>query len=182
MRAFVGVDLPGDAKDVLAAFIDRLRAAAPEAKWVPRDNLHLTLAFLGEVGEERAAEIGDALRVAASGLPGPIPTQVHGAGAFPSARRARVVWAGLLDGEGRLAALAHRMRATLEPIGFPPESRSWKPHLTLARFRTPGDASTLVTASPEEVSFIVSDVTLFRSRLARPAPTYEPMGRFPIGG
>jgi len=182
MRLFVGVDLPGEVKDSLAVLIEGLRVRAPGAKWVPRDNLHLTLAFLGEVSEERLPPIRDALREAASQIPGPIETSLSDAGAFPSPRRARVLWIGLHDPHGVLGALAERVGSVLEPLGFERERRAWTPHLTLARFRVPSDATGLLGDPLEPSFFTVPDATLFRSRLARPAPTYEPLERFPIGG
>jgi RNA 2',3'-cyclic 3'-phosphodiesterase len=182
MRLFVGVDLPGDVKNALSALMERLRAEAPDAKWVPRDNLHLTMSFLGEVDEARAPEIVDALTEAAAGEPGPIDTALEGAGAFPSPRRARVLWVGLRDPDGRLAALARTVAAGLEPLGFPTEKRPWTSHLTIARFRTPTDATSMGGAHVEPMAFTVPAITLFRSRLARPAPTYEPLAARPLGG
>ncbi|HJR19354.1 MAG TPA: RNA 2',3'-cyclic phosphodiesterase, partial [Actinomycetota bacterium] len=67
MRLFVAVDLPATVKDELDRLIAALRPSIPDAKWVPRDNIHLTLSFLGEVGDERVEPIVEALRgVAAS--------------------------------------------------------------------------------------------------------------------
>ena len=177
MRLFVGVDLPGEVKDELAGLITTLRSKASDEKWIPRDNLHLTVSFLGEVNEERVPAIVEALTGARANERGPIPTALGGTGAFPSPRRARVLWVSLDDPAGRLAALANRVQDSLEPAGFPKEKRAWTPHLTLARFRTPGDASALKTARPEPRAFEVEEITLFRSRLGRPAPAYEPLDR-----
>jgi 2'-5' RNA ligase len=181
MRLFAGVDLPGEVKDVLSTLVERLRPDAPDAKWVPRDNLHLTMSFLGEVDEARAPEIVDALTEAAANEPGPIDTALEGTGAFPSVRRARVLWVGLEDPDGRLAALARAVAAGLEPLGFPRETRPWTPHLTIARFRAPADATSMAGARVEHMTFAVPAITLFRSRLARPSPKYEPLAARPIG-
>lgn len=178
----MGIDLPSKIKIDLAALIDMLRPAAPQAKWVPRDNLHLTLSFLGEVKEERLEEMRSALARAALSIPGPIETSLKESGAFPSVRRARVLWVGLADQDGRLGALAGAVASGLEPLGFAPEKRAWTPHLTLARFRVPGDASQLLGAMVPETAFAIPEATLFRSRLARPAPAYEALERFPLGG
>lgn len=182
MRLFVGVALPGGVKDSLARFIEDARGVVPDAKWVPRDNLHVTVAFLGEVDDARVPRILDALAVSAADLKGPIETAVRGSGAFPSPRRARVLWAGLDDPEQRLAGLADAVSTTLEPLGFPKETRAWSAHVTVARFRAPRDASSMLAAAPEPVGFVVPSVTLFRSRLARPAPRYEIVGERELGG
>jgi RNA 2',3'-cyclic 3'-phosphodiesterase len=182
MRLFVGVDLPGQVKDVLSSVVERLRPEAPAAKWVPRDNLHLTMSFLGEIDESRVPGILDALAEAAGNEPGPIDTVLEGSGAFPSPRRARVLWVGLGDPHGRLASLAGAVASQLEPLGFPQEKRPWTPHLTIARFRQPMNTSTMSGARIEPVAFIVSAVTLFRSRLARPSPRYEVVATKGFGG
>ncbi|MGH2785964.1 MAG: RNA 2',3'-cyclic phosphodiesterase [Actinomycetota bacterium] len=178
MRLFVAVDLPATVKDELDRVITELRPAIPNAKWVPRDNLHLTLSFLGEVGDDRVEPIVDALRDAVSSI-SPIPARLAGSGAFPSARRARVLWAGL-ESEG-LPALAEATAEALVPMGFPRESRSWTAHLTVARFREPANVGSLLPLRLEELSLEVAELTLFRSRLARPAPRYEPVIRVPLG-
>ncbi|MFY9585932.1 MAG: RNA 2',3'-cyclic phosphodiesterase [Actinomycetota bacterium] len=180
MRLFVGIDMPAAVKDEIAGLIERLRVTGvPDAKWVPRDNLHVTLSFLGEVREE--GEIGPTLADAVASVRGPIPTAFDRSGAFPLARRARVLWVGLEDGEGRLVALANAVATALEPLGFPPEKRAWTPHLSLARFRVPANVSALVTEPVPALPFEVREATLFRSRMSRPAPVYEPLRRFPLG-
>ena len=179
MRLFVGIDMPAAVKDEMAALIERLRmTGVPDAKWVPRDNLHVTLSFLGEVREE--GKIGATLADAVASVHGPIPTALAGSGAFPLARRARVLWVGLEDGEGQLAALANTVATAVEPLGFPPEKRAWSAHLTLARFRVPANVSALITEPFPALPFEVREVTLFRSRLSRPAPVYEPLQRLPL--
>ena len=169
MRLFVAVDMPPEIKDAVARVIEELRPAVPGARWVPRDNLHLTLAFLGEtplVDEVSLAVTAAAKRVA------PFETGLAGAGTFPSVRRARVVWLGLA-GEESFAAAASAVWGELAPLGFEPEKRSFSAHLTVARLRPPAtfEAHTAVPA----LAFEVGALTLFRSRLGRPAPVYEPV-------
>lgn len=181
MRLFVGIDMPAVIKDEMAELVERLRPGSPDAKWVPRDNLHVTLSFLGEVREERVGAVESAIGEAALSQQGPIPTALDGSGAFPSPRRARVLWVGLDDRAGRLVALADAVATSLEPLGFPPEKRAWTAHLTLARLRVPGNVSALLDEAVPSPPFEVHEVTLFRSHLARPAPRYEPLLRIPLG-
>lgn len=181
MRLFVAVDLPATAKDELERVVERLRPSMPDAKWVPRDNIHLTLSFLGEVAEERIDGIVTALGDAVGSLR-PFGANLAGSGAFPSRRRARVLWAGLESDQDQLPALADAVAAALDPLGFAREARAWTAHLTLARFRTPADVSGLLPIAIEPNTVAVKDVTLFRSRLARPAPRYESVARVPLAG
>lgn len=178
MRLFVALDLPGRVKDALARVIDELRPLAPKAKWVPRENLHLTLAFLGETPEERLAEISGAIAGAVSELVD-FRTHLEGAGVFPSPRRARVLWVGLADAAGGIAALADAVSAALEPLGFSRESRPFVAHLTLARLREPAPLA-VPGLELDSTPFQVERVTLFRSHLARPAPRYSALATFPF--
>jgi RNA 2',3'-cyclic 3'-phosphodiesterase len=176
VRLFVAVDLPAAVKDAVAAIIEQLRPAAPEAKWVGRDNLHVTLAFLGET--PLVDEVGTAVSAAARTV-APFTSRLGGTGTFPSARRARVVWIGL-GGEPHYAAAAEAVWKTLAPLGFEAQRRPFTAHLTIARLRTPApfDAEADVPA----LEFPVEALTLFRSRLARPAPFYEPQLVAPLTG
>jgi RNA 2',3'-cyclic 3'-phosphodiesterase len=181
MRLFVGVDLPGEVKDALWGVEERLRSRLPDARWVPRDNLHLTMSFLGAVADERVGVIRETLAGVAGAAPGVIPTALAQTGAFPKARRARVLWIGLIDDGGALRALAGSVASALEPLGFEAEKRPWAPHLTVARFRNTTDAASLITEPVPAVAFDVDALTLFRSRLGRPAPVYEPIERIALG-
>jgi RNA 2',3'-cyclic 3'-phosphodiesterase len=180
MRLFVAVDLPATVKDELDRVVGTLRPSIPAAKWVPRDNIHLTLSFLGEVAEERVEPIVEALRGAVASVPR-FAARLAGSGAFPTPRRARVLWAGLESDHDELPTLAAAVAEALEPMGFPREKRAWTAHLTLARFREPGSVDHLLPLALEATPIAVEEVTLFRSRLARPSPRYEPVTRVSIG-
>jgi len=112
----------------------------------------------------------------------PFRTRVTGMGAFPSRRRARVVWAGLDDGSGRIAVLSLALDAALASE-FQPETRAFHAHLTVARSDPPlalpeaFEQTTLETAP-----FAIERIVLFRSHLRRPAPRYEALREFPLGG
>lgn len=179
MRLFVAMDLPAGVKDELARAIGVLRPAVPAARWVPRENLHLTLKFVGEVPDERLSAISAAVAEVAGGFVD-FSTHLEGIGSFPSPRRARVLWVGLADPAGGIAALAVGLDEAFAPLGVAREARPFTPHLTLARFRTP----TLLAAQPEvpldPTPFAVERLTLFRSRLGRPAPRYESLATFPF--
>jgi 2'-5' RNA ligase len=178
LRLFVAIEIPKDVRALVAAAVEPLRERHPRAKWVPLANQHVTLKFLGATPpalvEGVRASVADAAREAA-----PLATRVEGMGTFPSARRARVLWAGLEDDAGAMAGLASTLEAALEGQ-FPPERRAFTPHLTVARFDPPSPIGVLpeVRSAPFDVDRIV----LFRSHLRRPAPVYEPLGVFPLGG
>jgi 2'-5' RNA ligase len=155
-------------------------------KWVPAENLHLTLQFLGAVAEDRVAAIAGAVSAAAAGCPA-LVLAVEGAGAFPSARRPRVLWAGLSGDVARAAALVAGLGGRLAPLGFPPEARPWSAHVTLGRAREPRGAPGLAPALeglPRDapVPWPVTHVALVRSLLSPAGPRYDAILRAPLGG
>lgn len=180
LRLFVGVGLPDRVLMEAAEGTTSLRARYPDARWVPVESLHVTLAFLGPVAKARRPWIEDRLREVA-GTTDAFPTAITGVGAFPSMAGARVLWLGLDDPEHRCAELARSMQEALSPT-FPKESRPFIPHITVARsprsldVREPGDAS------PSGERFDVDRISLFRSHLGRPEPRYEELAAFPLRG
>jgi 2'-5' RNA ligase len=182
MRLFVAVALPAAAAGELDSAVAPLRLAWPELRWTGRDAWHLTLAFLGEVDEELTGKLGDRLERAAARYPR-LSLSLGGAGAFPTAARARVLWTGVkgdLDGLGRLA---QSVAAGARRAGVPPttEGRRYEPHLTLARCRAPADVQTLVAtlAGFAGTPWTAGEIYLIRSRL-QDQPRYETLGAWPM--
>jgi RNA 2',3'-cyclic 3'-phosphodiesterase len=180
LRLFVAVEIPEEARDAVEEAFASWRDKFPRARWAPRENWHVTLKFLGRTWPRLADWVPQQVEAAAK-LVEPFPSRVTGVGGFPSGRKARVVWAGLDDEAGQLAGLAVRIEAELLEE-FPAETRAFHPHLTVARSDPP------LTLPPEfaETPLLSQDwkvghVVLFRSHLRRPAPVYEPIGRFPLG-
>jgi 2'-5' RNA ligase len=99
-------------------------------------------------------------------------------GAFPTGRRARVVWAGLDDPTQGLAGVADSVGAALEPLGFQREARAFRPHVTLARLKSPARVET--TEKLEPLSFPVDRISLFESRLGGPHAVYSQVATFPF--
>jgi 2'-5' RNA ligase len=181
LRLFVAVDVPDDVRDALASAVAAFHGSLPSARWVGPETWHVTLKFLGSVPaakvEEVAGAVGDAVREHTA-----FRARLSGVGAFPSARRARVVWVGVEGRHGELAALARSIDRALE-FGFPREERPFSPHLTLARLkeqaRLPDELAALdVTSRP----FRVGAVRLYRSHLQRPAARYEVLRELRLSG
>jgi len=187
LRLFVALEPPGPLRRQLAALAAELRRQAGRAaaglRWVEPGNVHLTLHFLGNTPEERLPAVQEVVSAAAAAAR-PLLLAVRGAGGFPNARRARVVWAGLHGEVEPLGALVRDLAARLAPLGFPPEERPFSPHLTLARSRdgAPGLAGALAALRDTEVgSWRAAELVLFRSHLSPAGPRYEPLLRAPLG-
>jgi 2'-5' RNA ligase len=153
-------------------------------RWVAPDNFHVTVKFLGAVDEARLPAVIDALHAAVPHH-ARFAIDVGGLGAFPSATRARVLWAGVVAGDGPLAALAATVDTALASLGFPREARAFSPHITVGRVREPQRApalATLLSASQTRPfgRVAVDAVTLMRSDLSPRGARYTPLARVPL--
>lgn len=176
MRLFVAIDPPDPIREALDRFSEGL---AQRVRRVPRDQVHLTLRFLGEVDEERVPALVDALAMAVPGPP--INLRVCGGGAFPSPSRPRVLWAGLAGELEALRALAARIDRAIVGEGLPPADHPFRAHLTLARCpqgRAP-DAVAAVQALPDLGEWAVGEVLLMKSTLGQRA-VHERLATFPL--
>jgi 2'-5' RNA ligase len=178
MRVFVAIN-PSEAERARLEERSRpLREAAYPVRWLPPENVHLTLKFLGEVAEEQVGEVTAAVSDAMAGVPA-FEMTVSGFGAFPSAKRPGVVWAGI-EADDALRDVYERVETALEPLGYPRESRPFRPHLTIGRgakrakpaeFR--GLAEALAERSDYRDAFRVRAVETMRSRLMPKGAVYE---------
>jgi 2'-5' RNA ligase len=186
MRLFLAIELPAPLLDALESAIAPLRAEAPEIAWVPVAKRHLTLKFLGDVGEERLdGLVALADRVARQHRA--FSMQLAGLGAFPNFRRARVVWIGV-EHEAKLELLHHDLEVAGESEGFEIEGRAFRPHVTLARVRAPMDVEQArrLARVARKVDFSanvdVGEITLFESMLAPSGASYRRIHAAQLGG
>ena len=127
LRLFVGINFPPELKLRLSLLCSGL----PGAKWVDPGNFHLTLRFIGEIGEDVAADVDDALaRLRARRF----TLQIAGTGVFGD--KPRSLWAGI-ERSPELVGLRDKIEQALIRVGLPPEPRKFAPHITLARLRDP---------------------------------------------
>jgi RNA 2',3'-cyclic 3'-phosphodiesterase len=190
LRVFIGVELDDRVKAAAAAVAERLRQrlrrTAPdlEARWIASDNLHITIWFIGEVDDQRAAAIADALQL-------PFETRsfdlaLAKCGVFPPSGPPRVFWIGIHEGSRGMLSLYGEMGRRLAPFGFVEERRPYTAHLTIARVKHAGrGTSRLIRESLAKLpadcgACRVSAVTLFRSRLSPRGAAYEPLLRVPL--
>ena len=134
-RAFVALCLDEPTRAAVTAQIEQLRPLSRAVAWVPPQNLHLTLQFLGEQTDARLADVVDALEEAAARAPFAIA--LHGLGAFPGMASPRILWVGVAEGALEVRALQSRVEALLQSRAFAGDSRPWHPHLTIGRVFDP---------------------------------------------
>lgn len=169
MRAFIALEpAEGFVEDVAA--MARVLSAAVEGRFVPRQTYHVTLAFLGDIGEAQAREAMDAMDEACADA-AEVPLRPEGLGKFGRASDA-TLWMGLAPAP-ELTSLADRLREALGSRGVPFDDKPLLPHITLARrARLPkGPLPELAFPLPSEAACI----TLFKSTLSRDGAQYKPL-------
>ena len=134
MRVFIAIPLPLDLKAKLAALQQEFHSLPLEAAWVREAGFHLTLRFLGDVDSIKIAPIVSCMTATAQHSH-PFSLPLAGVGVFPHESNPRVLWVGVRDETGHLRHIQRGLDAQLIQIGFPPENRSFAPHLTLARLK-----------------------------------------------
>ena len=170
MRLFVALELEPPVADALDRALAPLRDTEPDLAWVPRDKLHLTMKFLGDVDESAVAAVRNAVDAVAA-RHRPLAMRIGEVGAFPNVRRPRVVWIGV-ENEPRLELLHHDLEIGCAALGYEVEGRAFRPHITLARVRTlfPPDRARRFARAAREVDFVadthVASLVLMESALA----------------
>jgi 2'-5' RNA ligase len=161
-----------------------LRDAAPGLRWVAPGRVHLTVRFLGEQPETRVAELSEAVDAAVTRHVD-TPLVLEGVGAFPNFRRARVIWIGAQP-HPRLELLHHDVEEACASLGFEPEGRPFRPHLTIARVPdgTPEDALRSVSRAARKIrldtEMNVGSVDLMASELASGGARYRLLHASPL--
>ena len=163
----MALDIPEEVRRAIGALTGKLEKSCRGARWVCVEGMHVTLKFIGEVSTEKVERIKEALAGVRSGEH--IELNFRGAGFFPHERHPRVFWAGI-EASANLAELAKDIEARLERLGIAREERPFRPHLTLARFKSEEGLErlreTLRDAGPLEFgSTRAGEVYLYQSQL-----------------
>src|SRR5580765_4567627 len=181
MRLFIAIELDEPARAAIAAEQQRVVRAlgdsARSLKVVRADHMHLTLVFIGEVAEDRAQRIVEAMGRSVPVVP--FVMEFGGLGVFPPHGAPRVLWIGVAEGAARATELQAAVADRLAPLGVEKEARPFRPHLTLARWRDgrrsdrPRLPEAMTTVARTRVEF----VTIYQSRLSSAGPTYTALAR-----
>ena len=185
VRLFVALDLP----DELARLVDRhateARRELPRARWVRPENLHLTLAFLGEREADELSILHEHLTPAFAGV-APFEMRLHQGGTFPPRRPARVAWIGV-EAPDELPRLGRRVQNALRrAVGFEPDRRGFSAHLTVARCKQPWRRREIERFQRHfrgDVGqpFEVTEGVLYQSELSPGGARYKALQRYPLG-
>ena len=189
IRAFLAIKLPDDVTDALAHLADQVaRTGVGGLKPVRPENMHLTLKFFGSVTPRQVESIIDAVTHTVKPFRS-FALRLGGVGAYPNSRSPRVLWVGL-DGDVAILQNAHRrIEAALAQIAIEPDSREFRPHLTIARMRDRTSAAERRRAAQALFSarfrpglpLPVDRVSLIRSTLLPQGPRYTTLADIPLG-
>jgi RNA 2',3'-cyclic 3'-phosphodiesterase len=185
IRSFLAIELPKVIQDKIGKIQGDLRASSADVRWVAPEKIHITLKFLGDIEESKIDPIADSFREFVYKTP-PFFLSVQGTGAFPDVKNPRVVWMGLADEKGVLVFLQRQIETALEKIGFPAESRSFRPHLTLGRVNSNRGKATLAERIERHGADVIGDfeveaVLLVKSDLRPSGPLYTPLRAIKLG-
>jgi len=177
MRAFIAFEIEDRIKNELADFVHRMKRLGGPVRWIKPQGIHLTLKFRGEISAAKATEVSDLLDHIVS-LHSTFSLRIAGVGTFPDrSPHPRIIWAGISQGSP-LSDLQAELEETLQHIGFPPERRTFNPHLTLGRVRSDRGMKPLLQTLEENRhkefgTMQVSRIILFKSDLKPSGAEYS---------
>ena len=134
IRVFLAVELSSDVREKLFNLQKQLKTTLPSINWIRPESIHLTLKFLGYVEPSLVSPLFSALEPIGE-KHAPFSVDAQGLGVFPQVKYPRIFWIGLAGNTQALHDLVFEIEAELEALGFPPEEKSYHPHLTLARIK-----------------------------------------------
>jgi 2'-5' RNA ligase len=180
MRLFVAVELPPKIREAAreaASMLEQRLDRGCRIRWVPADQMHLTVRFIGRVPDDEVPVVLDALAP-------PLPLEAFevefgGCGVFPRSGPPRVIWIGVSQGVERLQAMHQEFNRRLSSLFVPREDRPFSAHLTLARIKEIGSKAgrqlreSVRDVQPHSVRCRVDAATVFRSELSPRGARYS---------
>lgn len=190
-RLFIAIEIPPAAIEEIADFInDMAPGASSNMRWTARENVHLTLQFLGDTDPTKVGQIQRNIAEAVTNT-GPFTLSLDETGVFPDFRAPRILWVSLAGEVRRLMMLQGRIEGSMKAMGFQPERRPFTPHVTVGRVSRDltdqqlGDIGFGWRRSvlpPKRAQIPVREVVLYRSRLQSGGPVYDKLFVAKLGG
>ncbi len=185
MRTFIAIEAPSEVKTALASLQDDQQQVGADVAWTDLDSFHLTLKFLGEIDKKLISEIEKSC-LEICGKSRTFSLTINGTRVFPNIRHPRVLWVGL-DGEiNSLELLQEQIDEKLSLIGFEPEEKDFRPHLTIGRIKSNRNVRELIARSDlyslPSLSFTVREIVLMKSDLHAAGAVYSELARIKMNG
>jgi 2'-5' RNA ligase len=182
VRTFIAIDLGKAIRERLVSLQEELADTVSDVKWVEKDNLHVTLLFLGEVDDRELPALCRAVDDVTQTMPA-FSLSVEGAGCFPNPRRPRILWVGIGAGADEVVALHDGLEPPLLELGcYRREERKYMPHVTLGRLRGEQAPQGLAAALTKQQAWSageasVREVHVMSSELTSHGPSYTILSR-----
>lgn len=181
-RLFIACKLPFEVKQHLVQGCQMLKQKWDFSRWVYDEDYHITLQFLGDVTKEKRDEVLSVLPQCLQKAE-PFTLKLSGLGTFGRENQPRILWTGVSGNLVSLHRLLKQVVQAMEPLGFPPEKRAYRPHITLARKCRQSN----FTVTPEadshfhHIEWKAEQIACFETKLGR-QPMYEPIGIYSLNG
>lgn len=188
MRVFIAIDIGEKVKKALGGLLKQLQnipdgSRKGDVKWVKPENMHLTLKFLGEIKDDKIAEVCNIVESVAARHKS-FELNIESVGYF-GGKIARVLWVGTGSGSDKLRQLAEELEQELALAGWPEETREFSGHLTLCRIRSSAAGAKLARVSEDYKDFKVGvvsadSVSVYQSQLMPAGPIYTVLASFKL--
>lgn len=172
IRSFVALEIPEEIRNEIYQHIENFKKDNLPVKWVEKENLHITLVFLGEKDLNFLNKVKEILKNLSSNFK-PFYINLNNFGFFPNAKKPRVFWIGIKKNKEIIIQIVEKLNNQLKKIGFKPEEREFFPHLTIGRFKTIFNSEKYLLLKYESKDFLIDKIILFKSNLTPQGPIYE---------
>jgi len=184
LRCFIAIEMPDDIKTKLGMLQEELKRSGADIKWVEHNNIHLTVKFLGSVGEKDIPQIVNIMQEICKKYK-PFDLEIKGIGMFPVTRHPRLLWVGA-EADEVIGNLQREIEQGMTKVGIKEEDREFTPHLTLGRFKTTKGKESLLSIIDlhKKDSFgilNVSSIALMRSDLSPSGARYSRVAEVALG-
>jgi 2'-5' RNA ligase len=179
IRTFIAIDTPETVSEVALLLKSSVKANQKAVKWVRKENIHITLRFIGPTAPGEVDKINRLLREI-SGQNSDLSLTVSGTGCFPKKERPRILWLGVDGDVAELKLLVEMIRSEMDQLGYPQEEHNYSSHITIGRIRYPQkvtpDITDFLTAQYEPVLWNVPKIILYQSELLQSGALYSILG------
>jgi 2'-5' RNA ligase len=184
IRSFVAIELSPDIRTQIEKIQNELKGSSSDVRWVRSGGIHLTLKFLGGIQEEKIPEIAGVLS-RCSAETGSFAIRIHSLGAFPNTTNPKVIWIGVEDESGKLLKVQQSIEKSLAAVGFKEEKRTFTPHLTLGRLKSPRGKRSVSQRLESSGEYdcgrlTVTEICLFKSDLKPSGAVYTKLKTFSL--
>ncbi len=184
VRVFIAIPLPERVREAVGDLIERMKMVVRGVRWVPRENLHITLKFLGEVNDREILPVAGAIR-REGGHVSSFSLSLMGRGAFPSIANPRILWVSVDEGMEMVRILHEQVDRALGELGYERDQRPFRGHVTVGRVKRrkgPLKDDLLPGKCEQFGEFEVKSVHICKSTLTKNGVIYDIIEEVPLTG